>query len=76
MSSSLPGIQLKGTEIRMQLYPIKNEVIDLLTELRGFKFMATLVSLFEKLKLFLGQCYSLIIDSFKGHNINTSKYSW
>ena len=50
MTSSIPGIRLKGTEIKMQLYAIKNEIIDLLTGLRGFKFMATLVSSFEKLK--------------------------
>ena len=45
MNSLNPELQLKDTESI-----IKNELVDLLTELKGFKFLTTLVLEFRKIQ--------------------------
>ena len=45
LDSFNPKLQLKDTESS-----IKNKLIDLLAELRGFKFVATLVLEFKKIQ--------------------------
>ena len=45
LNSFIPELQLKNTESA-----IKNKLIDLLSELRGFKFVKTLVLVFKKIE--------------------------
>ena len=64
MNSLNPELQLKDTESI-----IKNELVDLLTELKGFKFLTTLVLEFRKIQSDNKTQYSTFYSHSKSETI-------
>ena len=64
MNSFNPELQLKYTEST-----IKNKLLDLLTDLNGFKFVATLVLEFKKIKSDDKRLYSIFYSNSKAETI-------
>ena len=63
LNSFNPELQLKDTESE-----IKSKLIELLTQLKGFKFVATLLLVFKKIESEDKTKYDNVYSSFKSRN--------
>ena len=80
LNSFIPELQFKDTEIA-----IKSKIIDLLAQLKSFKFTATLVLVFKKIEKEYKAKYDTfyqnltgsgrIIHSVTNYNVSISKYN-
>ena len=69
MNSFSPKLQLKNTE-----YAIRNKLLDLLTELKGFQFVTTLVLELKKIESDAKSKYSTFYSNSKAGTIIESIY--
>ena len=63
LNSFNPELQLKDTESE-----IKSKLIELLTQLKGFKFVTTLLLVFKKIESEDKTKYDNVYSSFKSRN--------